>query len=36
MTAADTDFIRSAMPLCASLGIEADALSPERVVLRLN
>ena len=36
MTAADTDFIRSAMPLCASLGIEADALSPERVVLRLD
>jgi uncharacterized protein (TIGR00369 family) len=36
MTAADTDFIRSAMPLCASLGIEAEALSPERVVLRLD
>ncbi len=36
MTAADTDFIRSAMPLCATLGVEADTLSPERVALRLD
>ena len=36
MTTSDTDFIRSAMPLCASLGVEADTVSPERVVLRLD
>ena len=36
MTASDTEFIRAAMPLCASLDVEADAVSPERVVLRLD
>ena len=36
MTTADTEFIRSAMPLCASLDIEADVLTPERVVLRVD
>ena len=36
MTASDTEFIRSAMPLCATLEVEADTVSPERVVLRLD
>lgn len=31
-----TEFIRSAMPLCATLGIEATELTPERVVLTLG
>jgi 1,4-dihydroxy-2-naphthoyl-CoA hydrolase len=36
MTASDTEFIRAAMPLCAFLGAEADTVSAERVVLRLD
>ena len=36
MTTSDTEFIRSAMPLCASLEMEADTVSPEHVVLRLD
>lgn len=30
-----TEFVQSAMPLCASLGIEADEASTERIVLTL-
>ena len=32
----DTTFIRTAMPLCALLGVRADVLSPARVVLTLD
>lgn len=32
----NTAFIRAAMPLCALLGVEADELTPARVVLRLD
>jgi 1,4-dihydroxy-2-naphthoyl-CoA hydrolase len=35
MSASATEFIRSAMPLCALLGIEASEGSPERVLLTL-
>lgn len=31
-----TDFVRSAMPLCATLGVTAVELAPERVVLELG
>jgi 1,4-dihydroxy-2-naphthoyl-CoA hydrolase len=31
-----TDFLRSGVPLAATLGIEADEISPGRVVLRLG
>ncbi len=31
-----TEFVRTAMPLCASLGIEATLLTAERVVLTLG
>lgn len=30
-----TEFVRSAMPLCETLGVEATELAPERVVLTL-
>ena len=36
MTNPNTDFIRSAMPLCALLGIEATEASAERIVLTME
>ncbi len=36
MSTDDTTFIRTAMPLCALLGVEADELTPARVALRLE
>jgi 1,4-dihydroxy-2-naphthoyl-CoA hydrolase len=36
MTTSTTEFIRTAMPLCALLGIEASEGSSERVVLTLD
>ena len=31
-----TDFIRQAMPLCATLGMSAEKLGPDAVVLRMS
>jgi uncharacterized protein (TIGR00369 family) len=36
VTNPNTDFIRSAMPLCALLGVEATEASPQQVVLTLD
>ena len=36
MTTSDTDFIRSAMPLCALLGVTAGQASAELVELHLD
>jgi acyl-coenzyme A thioesterase PaaI-like protein len=33
--AMDTSFLLSAMPLCATLGIELDAAGPDEVHLRM-
>lgn len=30
-----TDFVRNAMPLCATLGVDAEEMTPQRVVLTL-